>query len=79
MAAPDIVGASNGAAFGAAIAILFYRSGREITLIAFTGNTTIKHCDQIRLKGNIDAKIPAGATIKFIGYTDRWFETGRSF
>ncbi|MGN1031921.1 MAG: FecCD family ABC transporter permease, partial [Intestinibacter sp.] len=35
MAAPDILGASNGAAFGAAIAILFYRSGREITISAF--------------------------------------------
>lgn len=35
MAAPDILGASNGAAFGAAIAILLYRSGRDITISAF--------------------------------------------
>lgn len=35
MAAPDILGASNGAAFGAAVAILFYGSGRDITISAF--------------------------------------------
>lgn len=35
MAAPDILGASHGAAFGAAIAIYFYRSSREVTISAF--------------------------------------------
>jgi iron complex transport system permease protein len=35
MAAPDILGASSGAAFGAALAILNYGSSREITLSAF--------------------------------------------
>lgn len=35
MASPDILGASNGAAFGAALAILFGRSNSEITLMAF--------------------------------------------
>lgn len=35
MAAPDILGASNGAAFGAAIAILLYKSGKDITISAF--------------------------------------------
>ena len=35
MAAPDILGASSGACFGAALAILLGRSGAEITLFAF--------------------------------------------
>lgn len=35
MASPDILGASNGAAFGAALAILLNRSNSEVTLLAF--------------------------------------------
>lgn len=35
MAAPDILGASSGAAFGAAIAIYFSKSGSQITISAF--------------------------------------------
>lgn len=38
MAAPDILGASTGAAFGAALAILLGRSNTEITLWAFTSS-----------------------------------------
>ncbi|MDO5563727.1 MAG: iron ABC transporter permease [Eubacteriales bacterium] len=35
MASPDILGASNGAAFGAALAILFHLSNTGITILAF--------------------------------------------
>lgn len=38
MAAPDILGASTGAAFGAALAILLGRTNTEITLWAFTSS-----------------------------------------
>lgn len=38
MAAPDLLGASSGAAFGAALAILFDRSGAQITLYAFASS-----------------------------------------
>ncbi|MBQ0038316.1 MAG: iron ABC transporter permease [Clostridiales bacterium] len=38
MAAPDILGASSGAAFGAALAILMGLSGQWITLLAFAGS-----------------------------------------
>lgn len=40
MAAPDILGASSGAAFGAALAILLGFSGQGITLLAFVGSLT---------------------------------------
>lgn len=35
MAAPDILGASSGAAFGAALAIYLYKSGSQVTISAF--------------------------------------------
>lgn len=35
MAAPDILGASSGASFGAALAIYLYKSGRQVTISAF--------------------------------------------
>lgn len=35
MASPDILGASSGAAFGAALALFLYKSGREVTVSAF--------------------------------------------
>ena len=38
MAAPDILGASSGAAFGAALAILLHLSGTWIMLLAFCGS-----------------------------------------
>ena len=38
MAAPDILGASNGAAFGAALAILLGHSGGMITVFAFAAS-----------------------------------------
>ena len=38
MAAPDILGASTGAAFGAALAILMHRSSTEVTLWAFVSS-----------------------------------------
>lgn len=38
MAAPDILGASSGAAFGAALAILLHLSGTWIMTLAFCGS-----------------------------------------
>ena len=38
MAAPDILGASSGAAFGAALAILLHLSGTWIMVLAFCGS-----------------------------------------
>lgn len=52
---------------------------QEITLISFTGNTTIQNNSSIVLKDAVDAKIPNTGVMKLIYTTGKWFEMFRSF
>lgn len=57
--------------------------GKEITIIAFNGNTAIAHnnsgVDTFRLKGAVNATIPLNGTIRFRFSQSKWYEISRSF
>lgn len=54
-------------------------SGQEITLIFYSDKITLKHTTSIRLKGEINIKVPRNCTMKFVYYGGSWWETSRSF
>lgn len=77
MAAPDILGASAGAAFGACLAILFRCSGRVITMAAFLGgmlSIAAVYLIHLRIKGNhITGLLLSGIMINSL------FQSGTSY
>lgn len=77
MAAPDILGASAGAAFGACMAILFRCSGRMITAAAFFGgllSIAAVYLIHLRIKGNqITGLLLSGIMINSL------FQSGTSY
>lgn len=53
--------------------------GKELTIIAYNTNTTIKNSNNILLKNNVDVSLPVRGIIKLLYNVDRWFEVGRNF
>lgn len=55
-------------------------NGKEITVIAFNNNTSIKHnASTLRLKGGINVNIPNNGVMKFMYYAGSWYEVSRNF
>ena len=54
-------------------------NGKEITVIAFNNNTTIKHSNVLRLKGETNVIIPNNGIMKFMYYGGSWYEVTRNF
>lgn len=56
--------------------------GKELTCLAYNGNTTFAHGlgpSQFRLKGGVNATVPANGTITFKFLNSGWYEIARSF
>jgi hypothetical protein len=60
-------------------ALPYIQSGQELTIFAQDAQTTYVHSPSMRLKGGVNATVPAGATITFRQMGGNLVETGRSF
>lgn len=65
---------------GTITTIDFIKKGQEFVVYALNGVVTIENNNRAKLKGNVNAAIPAGGIIKLLGVSDNLaIEVGRSF
>ena len=53
--------------------------GQRLTMIAFTGNTTLVNSSSLRLKGAVNVTVPNGGVIEFVQTAGNWYEVSRSW